>query len=90
VSLGATAVSGLALALLHVLSPEFAPSWRMFMSSLQASGIVMSAQSQPLNALPAGVSGYVGRANRLLFLASYLWVALTARAVLRARTQARQ
>lgn len=203
VSLGATAVSGLALALLHVISPEFAPSWRMvseyangrapwvltvvfagwavssfalllalrpltatalgktgvlflalagigqamgalfdinhplhgpaamigipslciaavvvtralartpgidappritahlpwlsfalmagalmlFMSSLQAAGIVMSAQAEPLDELPAGVSGYVGWANRLLFVASYLWVALTARSVLRA------
>src|SRR5688572_13832504 len=28
-ALGATAVSGAALLLLHALSPEFAPSWRM-------------------------------------------------------------
>ena len=28
-ALGATAVSGAALLLLHGLSPEFAPSWRM-------------------------------------------------------------
>lgn len=56
----------------------------LFVTSLQASGIVMSAQSAPLNELPPGVHGYVGWANRLLFLASYLWVALTARSVLRA------
>lgn len=56
----------------------------LFMMSLQAAGIVMSAQSAPLNELPPGVHGYVGWANRLLFLASYLWVALTARSVLRA------
>ena len=43
----------------------------------------MSAQTGPLQALPAGVSGYVGYANRLLFLTSYLWVVLAALAVLR-------
>lgn len=55
----------------------------MFFGALKAAGIEMSAESAPLNALPEGVSGYVGWANRLLFAASYLWVALTSLAVIR-------
>lgn len=34
--------------------------------------------------VPPGVTGYVGWANRLLFMASYVWTALAARAVLKA------
>lgn len=52
-------------------------------SALKGAGVDMAAQTGPLQALPAGVSGYVGFANRALFLTSYLWVALTALAVLR-------
>lgn len=55
----------------------------LFFSALKAAGVDMAAQAGPLQALPAGVSGYVGFANRALFLTSYLWVALTALAVLR-------
>lgn len=56
----------------------------LFMSSLKAAGVDVAAQSTPLQELPAGVSGYVGWANRLLFAASYLWVALTSMVVLQA------
>ncbi len=55
-----------------------------FASSLKAAGVDLSAQSGPLQELPAGVTGYVGFANRMLFAASYLWVALAALAVLKA------
>jgi hypothetical protein len=54
----------------------------LFFSSLKAAGVDMSTQSQPLKELPAGVSGYVGWANRSLFAASYLWVALASIAVI--------
>jgi hypothetical protein len=57
----------------------------LFVSSLSAAGVDMSKQSGPLAALPAGVSGYVGWANRLLFAATYLWVVLASLSVLKAR-----
>lgn len=57
----------------------------LFFSSLKAAGIDLSGQSGPMEALPAGVSGHVGWANRLLFAASYLWVPLAALAVLNVR-----
>jgi len=56
----------------------------LFFSSLRAAGVDMSGQSSPLPALPEGVSGYVGWANRLLFAATYLWVVLTSVSVLKA------
>lgn len=56
----------------------------MFFGALKAAGVEMSAQSEPLTVLPDGVTSYLGWANRLLFAASYLWVALTSLAVLRA------
>jgi len=59
-------------------------AFMLFFSALKAAGVDMSGQSGPLKELPAGVSGYVGWANRLLFTASYLWVALTSRAVIQA------
>lgn len=43
----------------------------------------MTGQSGPLKELPAGVSGYVGWANRALFAAAYLWAVLTSIAVIR-------
>lgn len=55
----------------------------LFFAALKGAGVDMSVQTGPLQSLPAGVSGYVGYANRLLFLSSYLWVALAALAVLR-------
>lgn len=57
----------------------------MFMSALKAAGVNVAAQTMPLQTLPAGVSGYVGWANRLLFASSYVWTILTSLSVLRAR-----
>ena len=57
----------------------------LFFSSLKAAGIDLSGQSGPMEALPDGVLGLVGWANRLLFAASYLWVTLAALAVLNVR-----
>jgi Protein of unknown function (DUF998) len=57
-------------------------AFALFFSALKAAGIDMSGQTGPLKELPSGVSGYVGWANRLLFAATYLWVALAALAVL--------
>jgi hypothetical protein len=54
----------------------------LFFSGLKAAGVNMSGQAAPLTDLPAGVSGYVGWANRLLFTASYLWAVLASVAVL--------
>lgn len=56
----------------------------LFFSSLKAAGVEISAQSAPLAELPAGVSGYLGWANRLLFATTYLWAALVSLSVLRA------
>jgi hypothetical protein len=56
-------------------------AFALFFSALKATGIDMSGQTEPLKELPAGVSGYVGWANRLLFAATYLWVTLAALAV---------
>lgn len=55
----------------------------LFLSSLKAAGVDMSAQSGPLSALPAGVTGYVGWANRLLFAATYLWVVMASLSLLK-------
>jgi hypothetical protein len=70
-------------ALLPILSViAMAVSMMMLFSSLKAAGITMTANSQPLPALPEGVSAWNGWANRLLFAAYYLWVIVAARAVL--------
>jgi hypothetical protein len=63
-------------------------AFALFLSALKAAGIDMSGQTGPLKELPSGVSGYVGWANRLLFAATYLWVALAALAVLNAGPEA--
>lgn len=55
----------------------------LFFSTLKAAGVDMTGQSGPLKELPAGVSGYVGWANRALFAAAYLWAVLTSIAVIR-------
>lgn len=55
----------------------------LFMSALTRAGVNVSAQTGPLSELPSGVNGYVGWANRLIFISSYLWVVLTALAVIR-------
>jgi hypothetical protein len=58
-------------------------AFALFFSALSRAGVDMSSQTGPLAELPAGVSGYVGWANRLLFAATYLWVVLAALAVIR-------
>jgi hypothetical protein len=59
-------------------------AFALFFSSLKAAGVDMSNQSRPLAELPAGVSGYVGWANRILFAASYLWTVFASLSVLQA------
>jgi hypothetical protein len=59
-------------------------AFALFFLSLKNAGVDMSGQSTPMNELPDGVVGYVGWANRLVFAASYLWVTLTALAVISA------
>lgn len=56
----------------------------LFLSSLKAAGVDISGQTAPLKELPAGVTGYVGWANRTLFAATYLWAAVTSVAVIQA------
>jgi hypothetical protein len=58
-------------------------SFALFFSALKAAGVDMSGQT-PLKELPAGVNGYVGWANRLIFLSSYLWTGLVSWSVLKA------
>jgi hypothetical protein len=58
-------------------------AFALFLAALARAGVDLSAQAGPLAELPAGVSGYVGWANRLLFASTYLWVVLAALAVLR-------
>ena len=60
----------------------------LMFSALKAAGVDLSVEAGPLSELPAGVSGYVGWANRLLFAASYLWVVLAAIEVMKARNAA--
>ncbi|HET7714417.1 MAG TPA: DUF998 domain-containing protein [Bauldia sp.] len=59
-------------------------AFALFFSALKAAGVDMSGQNGPLKELPEGVSGYVGWANRLLFIASYLWAVFASMSVLRA------
>ena len=58
-------------------------AFALFASALSDAGIQMPAQSEPLQELPAGVSGCAGWANRLLFAACYFFTALAALSVLR-------
>jgi len=58
-------------------------AFALFLSTLTRAGVELSAQAGPLAELPAGVNGYVGWANRLIFASSYLWAVLAARAVFR-------
>jgi hypothetical protein len=58
-------------------------AFALFFSALSRAGVDMSSQTGPLAELPAGVSGYVGWANRLLFASTYLWVVLAALAVIK-------
>ena len=56
-------------------------SFGMFMSALKSAGVDVSAQTTPLSKLPEGVTGYVGWANRLLFVSTYVWAVLAALSV---------
>lgn len=58
-------------------------TFALFFSALKSAGVDVSAQTDPLTELPAGVSGYVGWANRLIFVASYLWTVLASLSVVR-------
>jgi hypothetical protein len=58
-------------------------AFALFLSALRRAGVDLTAQTGPLAELPAGVNGYVGWANRLIFASSYLWVVLAALSVLR-------
>jgi hypothetical protein len=58
-------------------------AFALFLSALTRAGVDVSAQAGPLADLPAGVSGYVGWANRLIFASTYLWVVLAALEVIR-------
>ncbi len=58
-------------------------SFVLFLSVLSRAGVDLSGQTGPLAELPAGVNGYVGWANRLIFASSYFWAVLAALAVIR-------
>jgi hypothetical protein len=55
----------------------------LFMRSLSQAGVDLSTQAEPLAALPAGVTPFVGWANRLLVAAYMLWVVLAALPIVR-------
>jgi hypothetical membrane protein len=61
-----------------------AAGFMLFFSALKAAGVDVSGQTEPLKELPEGVSSFVGWANRLFFLANYLWAGLTSLAVIKA------
>jgi hypothetical protein len=56
----------------------------MIFSGLKAAGVVWTAESGPLDALPEGMTAWNGWANRAVFAAYYLWVVVAARSVLTA------
>lgn len=55
----------------------------LFFSALKSAGVDLAGRTGPLAELPAGVNGYVGWANRLVFASSYLWTVLAALSVIR-------
>jgi hypothetical protein len=57
----------------------------LFFSSLKAAGIDVSGRAGPLERLPEGVWTFVGWANRLIFVSSYVWNVFAALAVVGAR-----
>jgi hypothetical protein len=59
-------------------------SFALFLSALKSAGVDVSAQTGPLKELPPGVTAYVGWANRLIFVSSYLWTVLAGLSVVRA------
>jgi hypothetical protein len=62
-----------------------AGAFALLFGALKAAGVDVSGQSPPLQELPSGVSGYVGWANRLIFVTSYLWTILAAMSVIKGR-----
>jgi hypothetical protein len=58
-------------------------AFALLFSALTRAGVDLAGQTSPLAELPAGVNGYVGWANRLIFASSYFWVVLAALAVRR-------
>jgi hypothetical protein len=55
----------------------------LFITSLNRAGIDVSSQSAPLADLPPGVKAYNGWANRVLVGASFLWLIVAGRVILR-------
>jgi hypothetical protein len=55
----------------------------LFFSGLKAAGVEMSPDAAPLKTLPDGVHGFLGWANRAIFVSSYLWSGWTALALIR-------
>jgi Protein of unknown function (DUF998) len=50
----------------------------LFFQALKSAGVDTTSQTAPLSALPDGVTSFVGWANRLIFLSTYLWMSLVA------------
>ena len=59
-------------------------TFAVFLPALKSAGVDVSAQTGPLKELPPDVLGYVGWANRLIFVSSYVWTVLAALQVVRA------
>ena len=72
------------LPILSVLLMVF--SMFSFMSSLQSHGIDIANQLKDLTSLPEGINPWNGWANRVLFLAYYVWVVVAAKSFLDATT----
>jgi uncharacterized membrane protein YwaF len=53
----------------------------LFTRAATAAGVQVGPQAPPLRELPPGVTAWHGWTNRLVFAASYLWLATTAQAV---------
>lgn len=80
---GITAPPGWAMHLPWIGAVSMSVGMALFLRSLSQAGVDVFAQSTPLSTLPAGVTPFVGWANRLLVVASMLWVTLAARSVMR-------
>jgi hypothetical protein len=79
--------AGLAIPFWAGLAPlisviAMAAAMAMIFSGLKAAGVVWTAESGPLDALPEGMSAWNGWANRVVFAAYYIWVVAAARSVL--------
>lgn len=74
------------LPILSVLLMAF--SMFSFISSLKSHGIDIASQLKDLTNLPEGINAWNGWANRILFLAYYVWVVFAAKSFLDAKTTA--